>query len=145
MEMPASCSPCELDSLSFLRQLLRPANLTRLPPRRRLSYAAPLLDGLVIRPVPTFGYRREAPLLSDGLEAKPAVSEFRGDRSTGVPDLTHPSLETGAPLYFVGPHVAVCAPLGKPTLCRRGMDLPHIPDLAVPILECSVRHRISRA
>jgi len=129
----------------LLGKLLRPPNLTCLPPRRRLGYAAPLLDRLVIRPVPTFGYRREAPLLSGRLEAKPPVSEFRGHWSPGVPYLTESPLETAAPLYFVGPHVTVCAPLRKPTLCRRGMDLPHIPDLALPILECSVRHRVSRA
>jgi hypothetical protein len=31
--------------------------------------------------------------------------------------------------------------LTEPTLGRRGMDLPHIPDASLPILECSVCHR----
>jgi len=106
------------------------------PAHYGLRRAAPLLDGLVVGTIPSFGNGSQSPLLALCLEAKPPISELGGngrarERSLSPLDAT-PSFGGVQSLFFLH------STLGKPAFCRRGMDLPYIPRLALLVLELSV-------
>src|SRR5256885_221399 len=114
-----------------------------LPAHHRLGDAAPLLDRFVVGPIPSFGNGSEPALLIDALEAEPAVGELFGDGGSCLLGRAGPALLAAAALGGVGPVFFSCSALNETALSSRGMDLPHIPDPSLSILECSVSHRIS--
>jgi hypothetical protein len=101
-----------------------------------LGQAAPLLERFVVRPLPGVRNRREATLLPFRLEAKPPGRKFRGDRRAGM--FFCPPLQAGPSFGCIDPLFILHSTLEESALQRCGMDLPHIPDLALPVLELSV-------
>ena len=75
-------SGCGAGPRSRLSNAIR-VDLLRWAPHHRLRQATPPLDGFFVRRLPSLGHRGESALLAVGLEAKPPVSELRGDVGAG--------------------------------------------------------------
>ena len=137
---------CRCPGESLVRGIppLRPLHLPGLPPHRRLREAAPLLEHPVVSAVPNLGDRREPALLTHRLEAQPPIGELCRNGGPGIPPTIATVLSAPA-LAAVGAILIEYPALAETTLGRRWMDLPHIPDSSLLILERPVGHRFLRA